>query len=78
MVLSSLERRYHLTNTEVGLIPSTFDMAVLVTVIFISYFGGTSHKPRWMGVSLLIQGLGNAVNYSLIMTAYLFLILKEP
>ena len=63
VVLSSLERRYQLTGTQVGLIASVFDMAVIVTVLFISYFGGKGHKPRWMGVSLLIQGLGMLDNY---------------
>ena len=29
-----------------------------VTVIFISYFGGKSHKPRWLGISLLVLSLG--------------------
>ena len=58
MGLSSLERRYQLTSTQTGLIPSVFEIAVLITVIFISYFAGKGHKPRWLGVSLLIQGLG--------------------
>ena len=58
MVLSSLERRYQLTSLQVGLVASVFDMAVLVSVIFVSYFAGKGHKPRWLGVGLLIQGLG--------------------
>ena len=40
------------------MISSAFDIAVLVTVIFISYFGGTSHKPKWLGASVFIQGIG--------------------
>lgn len=58
VVLSSLERRYQLTSVQAGLIASIFDVAVLITVIFISYFAGKGHKPRWLGVSLLVQGLG--------------------
>ena len=58
VVLSSLERRYRLSSTAAGFIASTFDISVLVSVLFISYFGGKGHKPRWLGVSLLIQGLG--------------------
>ena len=58
VVLSSIELRYRLTSTTAGLIASSFDMAVLVSVIFISYFGGKGHKPRWLGVSLIIQGTG--------------------
>ena len=59
MILSSIERRYQLSGLQVGLVASVFDMSVLVSVIFISFFGGKGHKPRWLGVSLLIQGLGN-------------------
>lgn len=60
MVLTSLERRYKFSAIQLGMITSTFDFTVLVTVIFISYFGGNSpHKPRWLGVGVFIQGLGS-------------------
>ncbi len=58
MVLSSIERRYRFSSTAAGAIAATFDASVLVSVLFISYFGAKGHKPRWLGVSLLIQGLG--------------------
>ena len=37
---------------------STSDLTVLVTVVFISYFGGTIHKPKWLGAGVFIQGIG--------------------
>ena len=58
MVLSTIERRYGFPSVWVGIIASVFDMSVLVSVLFISYFGGRGHKPRWLGVSLIIQGIG--------------------
>ena len=58
-MLSSLEVRYKFSSIQVGMIASTFDITVLVTVVFISYFGGNSHKPRWLGVGVFIQGLGS-------------------
>ena len=58
-MLSSLEIRYKFSSIQVGMIASTFDITVLVTVIFISYFGGNSHKPRWLGAGVFIQGLGS-------------------
>jgi len=58
VVLSSIERRYRFSSTAAGAIAATFDAAVLVSVLFISYFGGKGHKPRWLGVSLIIQGIG--------------------
>lgn len=73
MVLSSVEVRYQLTSTKSGLIPSVFDMAVLVSVVFVSYFAGKGHKPRWLGVCLLIQGLGNPSIVVIIITTLLLL-----
>ncbi len=58
VVLSSIERRYGFSSTAAGAIAATFDASVLVSVLFISYFGGRGHKPRWLGVSLIIQGVG--------------------
>ena len=58
VVLSTIERRYQFSSTAAGLIASTFDMAVLVSVVFISYFGGKGHKPRILGISLIVQGTG--------------------
>lgn len=62
VVLSTIERRYRFSSTAAGLIASTFDMAVLVSVLFISYFGGKGHKPRWLGISLIVQGAGESLS----------------
>ena len=58
VILSTIERRYQFSSTSAGLIASTFDMAVLVSVVFFSYFGGKGHKPRLLGISLIVQGAG--------------------
>lgn len=58
VVLSSLEVRFGLSSTDSGIIPSTYDTAVVVFLIPISYFGGVGHKPRWLGLGVLIMGLG--------------------
>ena len=60
VVLSTIERRYQFSSTVAGFIASTFDISVFVSVLFISYFGGKGHKPRWLGVSLIVQGLGES------------------
>ena len=36
----------------------SYDITVTVSVIFVSYFGGKSHKPRWIGISILLMGFG--------------------
>lgn len=58
MVISTIQRRYDLSSIQAGLIVSVFDMAVIISVLFVSYFGGKGHKPRWLGFGLLVQGLG--------------------
>ena len=40
------------------MIPATFDITVVVTVVLISYFGGNSHKPKCLGAGVFIQGIG--------------------
>ena len=61
MVLSTIEKRYRFPSLAAGFIASSFDVAVLVSVLFISYFGGKGHKPRWLGVSLIVIGIGSFV-----------------
>jgi len=58
VVVSSLETRYEFSSTQLGVLTSTFDATVLVTVIFISYFSANSHKPRWLGVGACFLGIG--------------------
>lgn len=58
VILSTIERRYRFSSIWAGLIASVFDAAVLISVLFISYFGGRGNKPKWLGVSLVIQGAG--------------------
>ena len=55
MVLSPIEKRYHFSSTQASFIISTFDFAVVLSVVFISYFGDKGHKPRWLGASVIIQ-----------------------
>ena len=56
--ISSIERRFQLNSTAVGFLLVSFDLSVLLCVIFISYFGDKGHKPRWIGYGAIFQGLG--------------------
>ena len=58
MVLSTIEHRYRLTSTQTGALASMTDIAVVTSVIFISYLGWRSHKPRWLGVALIVEAIG--------------------
>ena len=58
-MLPSLETQFEFSSIQLGIITSAFDVTMLVTVIFISYFGGNQNKPRWLGAGMFIQGLGS-------------------
>ena len=58
-MLTSLETRYEFSSLQLGMLSSTFDFTVLVTVSFISYFATNSHKPRWLGAGACILGIGS-------------------
>ncbi|GFS11998.1 solute carrier organic anion transporter family member [Elysia marginata] len=60
-VISTLERRFEITSTESGLIASCYDIMFVLLVIPISYFGGRGHKPRYLGIGILVLGLGSFV-----------------
>ncbi|XP_072489447.1 solute carrier organic anion transporter family member 4A1 [Notamacropus eugenii] len=60
-VITSIERRYDLHSYQSGLIASSYDIAACVCLTFVSYFGGTGHKPRWLGWGILVMGLGSLV-----------------
>jgi len=56
--ITSLENRYKMSASEVGLVVSMYDIAGLLSILPVSYFGGKGHKPRWIGFGIMIQGLG--------------------
>ncbi|XP_043946340.1 solute carrier organic anion transporter family member 4A1 isoform X2 [Protopterus annectens] len=60
-VVTSIERQFNLTSYYAGLIASSYDIAACVCLIFVSYFGGHGHKPRWLGFGVLIMALGSFV-----------------
>lgn len=60
-VLSTIQKQYQFSSTLAALIHIMFDVAVIISVLFISYCGGRGHKPRWLGIGLLVQALGSLV-----------------
>ena len=57
-MLSTLERRYNYSSVSSGLLASTFDITLTLLVVFVSFFGGRSHKARLLGIGCLTQGIG--------------------
>ncbi|KAM9342114.1 solute carrier organic anion transporter family member 4A1 [Pholidichthys leucotaenia] len=60
-VVTSIERRFDLQSYQAGLIASSYDIAACLCLVFVSYFGGMGHKPRWLGWGVLIMALGSLV-----------------
>ncbi|TSM04919.1 Solute carrier organic anion transporter family member 4A1 [Bagarius yarrelli] len=60
-VITSIERRFDLRSYQAGLIASSYDIAACMCLTFVSYFGGTGHKPRWLGWGVFIMALGSLV-----------------
>lgn len=60
-IITSIERRFDLRSYQTGLIASSYDIAACVCLAFVSYFGGTGHKPRWLGWGTLIMAFGSLV-----------------
>ncbi|KAI5612415.1 solute carrier organic anion transporter family member 4A1 isoform X1 [Silurus asotus] len=60
-VITSIERRFDLRSYQAGLIASSYDIAACVCLTFVSYFGGTGHKPRWLGWGVFVMALGSLV-----------------
>ncbi|XP_067856884.1 solute carrier organic anion transporter family member 4A1 [Heptranchias perlo] len=60
-VITSIERRFDLRSYHSGMIASSYDIAACICLTFVSYFGGSGHKPRWLGWGVLIMALGSLV-----------------
>ena len=58
IVISTIEKRYHFSSTAVSIILGAFDVAIVISVISISYFGNKAHKPKILGIGLITQGIG--------------------
>uniref|UniRef100_H2Y4Q4 Solute carrier organic anion transporter family member n=1 Tax=Ciona savignyi TaxID=51511 RepID=H2Y4Q4_CIOSA len=61
VIVSTIEKRFHLHSTETGLIASSYDVASCLLVLLITYIGGRGHKPLWIGWGVLVIGIGSIV-----------------
>ena len=61
MNISTLERRYSFSSTLAGVLVGAYDFTIVISVLFVSYIGGKVHKPRCIGISLIIISIGNFI-----------------
>ena len=57
-VITTIEKRFEIGSSISGLIAASYEFGSLVAVIFISYFGGRRHIPRWIGKGVILMGFG--------------------
>ncbi|XP_039272972.2 solute carrier organic anion transporter family member 4A1-like [Styela clava] len=56
--ISTIEKRFDLTSSQIAVMSSTFDIAACITLPIVSYVGGKGYKPRWIGSGSILIGLG--------------------
>ncbi|XP_039272956.2 solute carrier organic anion transporter family member 4A1-like [Styela clava] len=59
IVISTLEKRFHLKSSETGFIAGCYDLGFLIAVSVVTFIGGRGHKPLWIGWGVFIMGLGS-------------------
>lgn len=56
--LTSMERRFQLSSKQAGMIVAAHDVSSLLLVVFVSYYGETRHKAKWIGIGALVTSIG--------------------
>ncbi|CRL05057.1 CLUMA_CG018209, isoform A, partial [Clunio marinus] len=51
--ITTIEKRFEIPSKNIGIISVGNDVSSLFLSVFIAYYGGKSHRPRWIGVGLL-------------------------
>ena len=59
--ITSVEKQFGFSSSQVGVIMSGNDIGFLVTVLFISHFAKRTHIPRCLGVSTFLFGLSGLI-----------------
>ena len=56
--MSTVEERYHISSTAMGVVLSMFDASIIACVLLVSYFGGHGYRARWLAVGEVVMGIG--------------------
>ncbi|XP_028408706.1 solute carrier organic anion transporter family member 4A1-like [Dendronephthya gigantea] len=58
LILPSIEKRFSLSSKELGMISAANDIAALLFVAFISFYGDYGNKIKWVGGGACVAGFG--------------------
>lgn len=58
-ILTSIEKRYHLLSSELGVIVSSYDVTCMISIIVVSYLGDRHNRPMWLGRGAVIMAFGS-------------------
>ena len=58
---STLERRYQLPSSRVGLISSSYDIVAAILIIPLTYYGAHAHQPRMLALGALVMSFGSCI-----------------
>ena len=60
-ILTTIEKRYELSSSELGLVISSYDIASLTAAIVVSYYGDQKNRAAWLGRGALLICLGSII-----------------
>ena len=57
--ITSLEQRFGFQSSETGTISICYDIGFCVVTPFVSYFATKLHRPRFIGIAIILLGVGS-------------------
>lgn len=58
-VITTIEKIYHLPSRTTGFIIASVEIGQISGSLTLAYFGGKSHRPRWIGFGILLFAFAN-------------------
>lgn len=62
-MIPTIERRFNLRSINSGMVSGGYDIASLLCLIPVTYFGGRPNacKPIWIGAGIIVMGIGSLI-----------------
>jgi len=62
--VTSIEQRYAVSSSEMGILQSCFHIGNLSVILFVSYFGSKWHRPRSIAIGAILMGVSSVISVS--------------